>query len=1499
MVQRNFDRLRSWDGEQSRAFEELSYQLLKGDAPRGSTVIRTGNPDGGVEWYAVASDGAERGWQAKHVAGIEALLTTMTDSVRRVARERPQLRRLTFVISWNLSTGTSGGKRKSQRQKYEDKVASWKTSVPGAEDIEFDLVQGSDLLDRLATAEHLGREWFWFDQLVLGPDWLARRFSEQADTASQKYRPDLQVDVPIQDDLVALGFGSPAQRRLEELARAVVSAAADVRLGTTGLEPGHAALCEAASTSVATIRNTTKRLAPRAETWAAQARQLVIQLGECRQLLWELDAHERRLRDDWRERPSDERDQEPPSRSYSTRELLTAAQELQRWLEHGPGRLLGGGQYLLTGGAGSGKTHLLLDATRRALDDGGPAVFLSGSRFGSGDLWASIADQLGLPARGADELLLAMDAAGEASAIGGRRFLIFVDALNETAPPEFWTTHLPALRARVAPYPHVALAVSCRDTYLSVVADDTERQKYVARAHPGFAEREVEATASYFAHYGLDTPRIPLLLPEFTTPLFLRLYCESLEAVPADQRPSGHQGRIAIFERYLDTKLATVARRSSPGLTSAYELERAKQRVRAALDSLLNAMIDDGAEVLEVDRAEDAIGVALGPDGDRVRLLGLLQEEGVLTQERLYLGDNRSGDAVRVVFQAFSDHLLLERRLDRSPDPLHDRELLDWLVEGTWWGATEAATLVFPERYGVELPDLLNVHLGVHQDETGRDERDDWKVEQIFKSLVRQLPHRNVSAISQRTVDLLNEAQMVLERHELYGVLATTAPQPGSRLNGEALHRYLVGMRMPYRDHDFGIATYDALDDGYGPFARLARWAASGPYPAYDDEVVELACVPLCWLFSSPNRYQRDWVTKALVQLLHGHLDVARALLDRFWPVDDPYVVQRVVAVAHGALLRSSVDEREAAGRLAIRVLELVFCRPVRPDELLLDSARGIVRWAVGHGLLATTALETARRPYGLVVPGNPPREEVLREQYARHDDESIDPGYATIYYSIFGLGDFGRYVVESGLRHFSRYRTSAERPPHHRREPRVLKKGWSKFVRSLDPQQLETLSEQLQHPGDFNPYLHLYGPEPVLTPNQLALLEAAVQHPKVISDDYPAERAQRWIFRRTLSLGWTPDLFGWEDRRLSRGGAGREGHKAERWGKKYQWMAYHELLARVADNYQSSQRYNDSEPYEGLHDIIGEREIDPSLAAVPFEAFAERSPTNGGGWLPGPVHFPHWPNDAVDFHRYGADVATFLADRDSEPTPTTSLWVEDQDGDQWVVLDGWVRHGDPHADKSWLGLQQHVHIESVLVPAAQASGLLERLKTEAAQRELSDAHDSHGHTDCCFAGEIGRAGAPRCPHRHEAFASVEVDGEIYDMAHPIEGYTWEGSLLDCSIEESATAVLPSTFVQDRAHLTFDVRGPSWILPDGRPGFVHLEHTGTNGRTLLARASVLSDFMRERGLSLVVLHNFERNELKEHYPTHEMHKWVQVSTAALLNADLHLHVGTAIRTGTG
>ncbi|MEU8251376.1 hypothetical protein [Nonomuraea sp. NPDC048916] len=1490
----SFDTLRMWNGEQSRAFEELSFQLLKDHVPFGTRAIRTGNPDGGVEWYAVLPNGTEWGWQAKHVKGIDALITAMTDSVKRVAKERPDLRKLTFVISWNLATGKAGKggrQRKSQREKYEDKVATWQKTIPGADKIAFELVQESDLLNELAKPEHNGRRWFWWDDLVLGQDWLEQRYKQQAAAASEKYRPDLQVDVPIQEDLLALGFDQSILAIFDRLRRDVISAIADLHMSPRDEDEAGASLYQAIQGTAAALKATAGALALQAADTPTVLEPLNQQLSACMQAIDAAEEYERRLAAEWRELPDDdpEKAKRPPERasSYGAGGLHMAISELVSWLESSAGRSFQRRTYFLTGQAGSGKTHLLLDATRRALDAGRPAVFLAGAQFGQSNLWASIADQLGLQPVGADVLLRSMDAAGEAASISGRRFVIFVDALNETTPAEFWRIHLPMLRAAIAPYPHVALAVSCRDTYQNLVLEGEEGSYYVRRTHPGFAEREVEATQRYFAHYGLEAPKIPLLTPEFTLPLFLRLYCESLSQTDARSIPAGHQGRVAIFERYLAAKISTVSRRFRPNVSSGYELDAANTQVSRVLDALLDELSRLGRESMSTSLAEATAREALhGSSFDATRIIGLLQEEGVLTRERLYMGNGNFDEGIRIVFQAFADFLLLKRRLVLSDDPLNDQAVRSWLADDCSWGINEAATVLFPEVYGVEVPDFLGIKptTGPKREEDRAVREQHNRARQLYRSLVETLPYRDSQAISQRTIDLLNDAQPYLLRDEFYRVLFTLAPQPGNRLNGNGLHQYLLRQRMPRRDSDFGFATYHELSEAFNPAARLARWAAAGPYPSYDAEVIELACIPLCWLLSSPNRFMRDWVTKSLVQLLRGHLDVMRALVERFWTVDDPYVVQRVMAIAYGSLLRSTPAQANQAKAVAELVLALVFTRPIRPDELLLDAARGVVRWAVAHQLLPASAVGLSQRPYGLKPPGPPPTEATIEASYGWHKDQPDDESYSSISFSLLSMGDFGRYVVEAGLRHFSRYRTGQDYPKREYRKPRFIKRSWQAFLASLDDDQKRNLGALINDPEQMahSRLSFLYrGVDDPLTEEQRKLLDAVFVYPKPVNDDYPADGARRWIFRRTISLGWTPKLFGRKDRNIGHG-RGREGHKAERWGKKYQWMAYHELLARVADNYQTSWWYGDSEPYEGLHQIIGEREIDPSLPTIDYRAFNDNGGNDTAAWDPPLIQLQEWPPARLDFGRYQGDVRRFLSDTESEPTVARSTFVRDRSDDEWVVLESFIKQVDPLADKGWRGLQERSAIDTLLIAAGDAEAFLAALSAKP-RHEIRDLVDSHGHIDCCYVGEVGRVG-PDCPHRHSTLRPVTIGEESFQVVPTIEQYTWEGSILDCSIGESATTILPSTFIQQAAGLTFDMRGPSWLDAAGAPVFTYYEVPGNDSRALLVRASFLRDFLAAQKLQLIVLHWFERMRLNDDY--HGEHPYVESSIDAWLASDL-------------
>ena len=1484
----DFRLIRLWDGSKDRAFEEICYQLLREpqDLPADMVgrPIRTGNPDGGVEWYALRANGEQWGWQAKYIEDIDSLLGAMTATVRRIVVERPTLTKLTFCIPKNLSGGTAGGRQAPGRRKYDDKIADWKNTIPGVKEIEFELMQESDLLDRLALPQHAGRRWFWWNEPYLGPDWLARFQRKQGDYAGDRYRPELQVDIPIQGDLAALGFADSYFGELERHLNLALR-----RLGEIGPPPAEAVAD--LSTSAAAVTAATARLHDQASASyqadeADPLQSLDWAVFACGDALAEAEDTAEAARAALEDQPAEEGRASPNERLGRhvryLRQAESAIYGLRRFLNGAPTPAIRQRRYFLTGAGGTGKTHLCLDAVDRALREDRPALVLFGGRFGPGDLWTSVCDQLGLPPLGAEVLLGALEAAAEATTLHGRRFVVMIDALNDTKAPDYWAVQLPALLAEFAERPLLSLLVSCRDTYLDYVDPDDRRAGF-EHVHPGFAGREFEATQKYFSHYGLEAPRIPLLLPEFTIPLFLLTYCKGLHDEGLTGPPPGHEGRTEIFERFLKVNLARVRARLrlSPGSNKA----------RAALDALLDEMSVTGRESVEWRRAEQLTTEQIPertvwPD----TALGALLSQGLLNDELVYDGEQYVPN-VRVTYQAFSDFLILERRLTGtavgSPP---DRAFAQWLNEASR-GIQEAAAVALPERHAVELPDLLEpVMRAGHQPDSPEARQADYLIGNLDQKTVRSLPYRSAGAITDRSIDLLNRhARTMSGQKEALDVFLLCAPQPDSPLNGGELHHWLSRFSMPRRDAAIGIPLYWDLDDETSPLSRLARWAAGGPYPAYEPRVVELACIPLVWMLSSPNRFMRDWITKALTRLLADHLDVAADLVERFAEVNDPYVLERLITAAYGGILRRGLDHLPDAARLVTQVKRVIFGRldKLNPDALLLDAARGIIEWAVAHGQLPAEDLERTRPPYGFARPAIPWSWERLEERYPHGTATTDQTSYGSLFFSLrSGLADFGHYVVESGLHHFAKVPLDQPLPPSEPARPtRFLRTRWQKFLKSLSREQAAEAVAVI----DTDSPLSLFTAEvrslrDGLSEEQNELLRASWQHPRGRPRDrrYPSDLARRWIVQRVMTLGWTPEHFGQFDRSVNNSRIGRGSHKPERFGKKYQWIAYHELLARVADNFHYLPGYREEpRPFGGIWEI-NDREIDPSLPPVPYREFQERI-VKQGTWQPTGPHFPGSPPGSVEFDYYGGDSQAFLNDSRSLPYPDQIARLTDSEGQSWILLDASLTHAArPFSDdpELWADRQSYT-LRSWLVAPTELRAAVAALPAKFDDRTFtSDLMDSQGHIDCCYFGELGWR-AMGCGNRHDGPLTLSIDkATALTITPTAERYTWEGVTWDCSIEDTVHAVVPSTFIQHSSNLRWSPDSAAWHGKDELLMCYQSTAGEYDADLLVVREDWLRDYLAAHEISLAFAVLGQRN----HQEGERTSSWTEFSLSGSYDA---------------
>ena len=198
-----------------------------------------------------------------------------------------------------------------------------------------------------------------------------------------------------------------------------------------------------------------------------------------------------------------------------------------------------------------------------------------------------------------------------------------------------------------------------------------------------------------------------------------------------------------------------------------------------------------------------------------------------------------------------------------------------------------------------------------------------------------------------------------------------------------------------------------------------------------------------------------------------------------------------------------------------------------------------------------------------------------------------------------------------------------------------------------------------------------------VLAPEHLAAVEEIWQQ----MDDngmrfaprFDTGLVRRYALSRVFDLGWTTCRFGEFDRAVNRIGYGRESAKPERIGKKYQWIAYHEILAFIADHYQFLEKYNED---EGAHSYEGPwqihlRDIDPSCTLSTFPGGTSREEYTPSWWCP--LVYEDWGDDVCHWD--------WIANKDNIPDIENLLSATNpSDGTQWLNVDGLFNWRQSHA---------------------------------------------------------------------------------------------------------------------------------------------------------------------------------------------------------------------------
>jgi len=1139
---------------------------------------------------------------------------------------------------------------------------------------------------------------------------------------------------------------------------------------------------------------------------------------------------------------------------YNLRQVSDAVNELIGFLESDQMQLLNRPALLLAGAAGTGKSHLFCDVAKKRVGTGLPSVLLLGERFGDREPWAQIIEQLHLGC-GMNELLGALDAAGEAA---GSRALIMIDAVNESDPARFWSKYLASMVAAVERYPWLGLAVSVRSSYEDAIMGDQDASRVFVRVeHYGFAGKEYDAVRTFFDHYEIELPSVPLLTPEFRNPLFLKLFCAGLYNAGLKTAPKGLHGVTWVFDLYLESVDKKLARQ--------LDYDPKSQLVPEAVAALVEKMADSENEHLPREQAKQLVDGLLPRSKYEGTLFRGMLSEGVLREDMTFEGK----EAVYFSYQRFLDHLiakhLLDKHLDESrPEKSFERgKPLGNLVEDEETcffksGIIEAMAVQLPERVGKELPDL-------------KPDIADYRP--VREALLESLLWRRSDAFSERTRAYIN--QHVLRHDDTFArfwdFALTVACLPDHPYNADMLHGHLMRYELPKRDSWWSTMLFRYYQNFMeyhesSAVTRLVDWASSVREEDHiDAEARRLCAIALAWMLTTSHRFFRDRATKAMISLLTGHMDILKKVLITFEGVNDPYVSERLYAVAYGCAMRS--EKGEALSDLACYIFENIFKGGSPPPHILLrDYAWGVIELALVRAPGLDIDPELIRPPYQSDWPDKLPTKEELETEYAKDHK---------IFYQIFSDSDFAIYIINSDLARFSSRRLGEPPKPS-------IKEGADAFLASLTRRQrsafhrlknadskvadavigpLRDALEKGDDPEDyterkaradaertkaFNAFVRTLGKKK--KGRYKSLIERL--HSKVLfvsgmhRDYFDVSLAKSYIFKRIVELGWEPELFDEFDRTGPY--QWRDTNKPERMGKKYQWMAFHECLARVADNfYMFAGGMSDEETAFTGPWQLGVRDIDPSWLLPKTHGDVWKSHSRAW-WFPYSYH--GWREEQDDI--------AWIQKQDDLP-PFRDLIEVESGGSKWLVLEGYFNVHEPIPPGLDSGVYRYRDIwwmlRSYLVRKKDRAEILQwAAKQDFWGRWMPESHDeidlflgeffwspNYEYHDDRYYGRDGWTTECRGP---------EIPAEIMATT---EQYAHEASGYDCSINANIHVYMPCKLVVSQMGLDQPKVDGKWYGPSGELIVFDPSVEEQGPGVLLVRKDTFQRFLKDNQLDLL------------------------------------------------
>lgn len=1364
----NWHNIRPINGDQKEGFEELVSQLARKEViPNQSHYIRKGKPDAGVECFWILDDDIEWAWQAKYFTSSlgDSQWNQLDKSVKTVISKHKKVVKYIIAIPIDPSDARIDG-QKSMLQKWDEHVEKWQGwAISKSLNIEFIPWWHSDFIQRFQEPENAGFTLFWFDKELFTDVWFKQKTELSIANLGNRYTPEINFEL----DIAKIFDGAARDNKfLKQIYEKLDDLLINIKKSIPRYEDSELSKQSNSLSHCCDFLNQEYKNIISIEDKRYDFEKLKSSINEATIILNNIEN-----RIDELIKKVDKGDKERLEYSkYHIRNTFSPIRDFESFVTSTTTKLFNNPYLLLDGEAGIGKSHLLADIANIRIKEDKFSLLLLGQHFNSTENpQKQILDQLDLNCK-FDEFLEALNCKAQ---ISGTRLIIFIDAINEGAGKSFWPDYFNGFIENFPKYCWLGLVFSIRSSYLKLLEDNIQylSNKLIRHTHYGFRNVEYEASKLFFKNYKIELPSVPLLHPEFQNPLFLKIFCDGLNKAGYTKIPDGINGITKIFDFFIDSINIKL---SSP---KYFNYSSGVNIVKKVIHQLMKYKLINDLYYIPIDIAVKNVSDVQNTYNISGNLTDVLISEGIISKNLFWKEKGTHEEGIYISYERFEDHLVVSEILndissDKISKEFNDGGVLFNFIKDEYAinrhkGIIEALSIQLPEKYSIELYELVN-------------DKNNYEIAEAFISSL--LWRRNDLKIDEQVIEYINSTVLKFQgTHDYFwDTVIAVSSNPNHFFNANKTHEILSRYSLSDRDAWWTQLIHYWYNDETS-VKRLIDWAWSIEDKSYiSDDSIELASIMLSWFLTSTNRKLRDSATKALICLLENRIHIVINLLIKFENVNDPYIYERIFAVAYGCTLRTK--RIGSLQELSEYIYGTIFNKDkVYSHVLLRDYARGVIEYTLHLGFDLPFDITKVRPPYKSDFSSIPTDAEINKYKI-----DYNSPGFQDHYWSINSIlssmaveharngkvsmyGDFGRYVFQSNFH------------------------DWNQ----LNPVDLKNIA-----------------------------------------------------IKRIFDLGYDAEKHGKFDRKIPY--HGRNYVTTERIGKKYQWIAMHELLAQVSDNYKMKAPWSWEDDKEMI-DFCGPwepflRDIDPSTI--------QRSNKLAIINIQPKITYKNWDMDNKQWLKDISDL------------PEPKIIIED-DTREWVMLEG---HYDLTEEKI-LGNERYsipqkqfwYLIKSYFVPSDQYDIIYKWLSDKNfMNRWMPESHDRYEMFNREYYWSPAYNYFKKEYYGGEQMSKIydhENDNNIGDVIVTTESYLWEAEY-DLSKEETFRFYKPCLMLFNELKLSYG-NNESYMYSDNGELICFDNSEGNSGYScLFFKKSVLKEFLEKYNYKIIWTVLGEKNIIGGH-----------------------------------